>query len=128
MWLKIVLGICLFVFFFSLFLWLGFGRVIKKIMHRTLETVDAAARQRMHESRKLLLLPQERKGILYRAEQRLVYSGLTVRYRFLTPELWILFNLVVSAAGYFIVLICTGRFDAALLVLAALQVLRHLRK
>ncbi len=126
MWLKIVLGICLFVFFFSLFLWLGFGRVIKKIMHRTLETVDAAARQRMHESRKLLLLPQERKGILYRAEQRLVYSGLTVRYGFLTPELWILFNLVVSAAGYFMVLICTGRFDAALLVLAVLQVLRHL--
>ena len=124
MWFKIVLGICLYAAFFMLFVWLGSESMIRRLMHRTFESMDAAARQRVHENRQLLTVLQERKGFLYRVEQRLVYSGLTSKYHFLTPELWILGNLVLSAAGYFIVLICSGSFLAALSVLVGMQVLR----
>ncbi len=126
MWLKIIFGACLSVFFFLLFLWLGTERLIGKLMSHTFRTVDAAASKRVHESRKLLTAQQERKGILYRVEQRLIYSGLAVRYRFLTPELWILGNLVLCAVGYFAVLICTGSFFAALLTPAAIQTVRYM--
>ncbi len=124
MWFKIVLGICLYAAFFMLFAWLGKESMIRRLMHRTFESMDAAARQRVHENRKLLTVLQERKGLLYRVEQRLVYSGLTSKYCFLTPELWVLGNLVLCAAGYFIVLICSGSFLAALAVLVGMQVLR----
>ncbi len=124
MWFKIVLGICLYAAFFMLFVWLGSESMIRRLMHRTFESMDAAARQRVHENRQLLTVLQERRGFLYRVEQRLVYSGLTSKYHFLTPELWILGNLVLSAAGYFIVLICSGSFLAALSVLVGMQVLR----
>ena len=124
MWFKIVLGICLYAAFFMLFVWLGSESMIRRLMHRTFESMDAAARQRVHENRQLLTVLQERRGFLYRVEQRLVYSGLTSKYHFLTPELWILGNLVLSAAGYFIVLICSGSFLAALSVLVGIQVLR----
>ncbi len=126
MWIKIVLGICLYAAFFMLFAWLGSESLIRRLMYRTFESMDAAARQRVHENRKLLTLLQERKGFLYRVEQRLVYSGLTSKYRFLTPELWILGNLVLSAAGYSIVLICGGSLPAALAVPVGMQVLRSM--
>lgn len=124
MWYKIVLGICLFAAFFMLFVWLGSESLIRRLMHRTFESMDAAARQRVHENRKLLAVLQERRGFLHRVEQRLVYSGLTSKYHFLTPELWILGNLVLCAAGYFIVLILSRSFLAALAVLVGIQVLR----
>ena len=124
MWFKIIFGICLYAAFFMLFAWLGKESMIRRLMRRTFESMDAAARQRVHENRRLLTVLQERKGLLYRVEQRLVYSGLTSEYQFLTPELWILGNLVLSAAGYFIVLICSGSFLAALAMLAGMQVFR----
>ncbi len=126
MWFKIILMICLFASFFMLFAWFGSESLIRRMMRRTIESMDAAARQRVHENKKLLTVLQERKGFLYGVEQRLVYSGLTSKYHFLTPELWILGNLVLSAAGYFIVLICSGSFPAALAVLAGIQVLRSM--
>lgn len=124
MWYKVILGVCLYAAFFMLFAWLGKESLIKRLMHRTFESMDAAARQRVHENRQLLTVLQERKGFLYRVEQRLVYSGLISKYHFLTPELWILGNLALSAAGYFIALICSGSFLVALVVLVVVQVLR----
>ena len=64
MWYKIVLGICLFAAFFMLFVWLGSESLIRRLMHRTFESMDAAARQRVHENRKLLAVLQERRGFL----------------------------------------------------------------
>ncbi len=124
MWFKIILGISLYAAFFLLFAWFGRESMIRRLMHRTFESMDAAARQRVHDNRRLLRLLQERKGFVHRVEQRLVYSGLIFRFRFLTPELWILGNLVLSAMGYFGALICTGSLLAALAVLAGMQVIR----
>lgn len=124
MWFKIVLGLCLYTAFFMLFAWLGKESMIRRLMHQTFESMDAAARQRVHENRQLLTVLQERKGFLYRVEQRLIYSGLASKYRFLTPELWILGNLILSAVGYFVAFIFSGSFLTALLVLVAVQVLR----
>lgn len=75
--------------------------------------MDAAARQRVHENRRLLSSFQERKGALYRIEQRLLYSGLAGKFPWLTPELWILGNLIIGAAGYFITLLFGAGFLAA---------------
>ena len=61
MWFKIVLGICLYAAFFMLFVWLGSESMIRRLMHRTFESMDAAARQRVHENRQLLTVLQERR-------------------------------------------------------------------
>lgn len=124
--MKAGLWICLFTAFLLLFLWLRSESLIRRMMHRTFASMDAAARQRVHENRRLLSQFQERKGILYRIEQRLLYSGLAGRYPWLSPELWILGNLILSAAGYFITLFFSKSFLAAMAVLAAFQLLRYL--
>ena len=96
------------------------------MMRRTFDTMDAAARQRVHENRQLLIDFQERTGFLYRIEQRLMYCGLTGKYRWLTSEVWILINLMVSGAGYFLTLIFSRNFLIALSVLVVIQIVRYL--
>ena len=123
---KALFGTFLFVFFLLLFVWFSSESLIARMMRRTFDSMDAAARQRVHENRQLLTDFQERKGFLHRIEQRLMYCGLTGKYRWLTSELWILINLIVSGLCYFAFLIISRNFVIALSVLAGIQVLRYL--
>jgi Flp pilus assembly protein TadB len=52
------------------------------------------------ENRRKVILLQRRKGIFHRMEQTLLYSGLVRRFPYLTPEIWILTNLVVVVVFY----------------------------
>ena len=123
---KAFLGVLIFVFFLLLFVWFASESLIGRMMRRTFDTMDAAARQRVHENRQLLIDFQERTGFLDRIEQRLMYCGLTGKYRWLTSEVWILINLMVSGAGYFLTLIFSRNFLIALSVLVVIQIVRYL--
>jgi len=124
---KIIIGILLFTSFLLFFWWIRKDRLLGRWFRYTVNHMDAAARQRVHESRKQLTAIQHghKKG-LYRIEQRLQYCGLMSRYRWMTAEIWILSNLCISAAGYFTVLLLTDSLAAALLAIVMLQILRHL--
>lgn len=120
------LWLCLFTAFLLLFFWMRSKSLIRRMMRRTFASMDAAARQRVHENRRLLSSFQERKGALYRIEQRLLYSGLAGKFPWLTPELWILGNLIIGAAGYFITLLFGAGFLAAVAAPAVFWLLLYL--
>lgn len=124
--LKIIVWLLLLAAFLLLFIWLASESLIRKLMHRTFESMDAAARQRVHENRKLLAMFENRNGFWHGIERRLMYTGLSGKYRWLTPEIWVLLNLILCAAGYFMVLLITGSFVGALAAMAVVQVIRYL--
>ena len=122
---KIIAGMLVYLFFLLFFWWLRRERLVGKWIRQTFDSLDVAARERVHENRRQLLMQQRQKGFLYRVEQRLRYCGLMSRYRWLTAEMWILGNLAVCAAGYFTVLFLTGSFIAALSVMIVLRGVCH---
>lgn len=123
---KLIILFSLVVGFSLLFVWLARESIIRNVLKRTYDTMDAAARQRVQENRRLLGLLNGRRGLLYRIEQRLMYSGLVRKFPFLTPELWIVGNLAVTALVYFIILLLAKSFLAGLAGMAAVQLLRNM--
>jgi len=97
---KIVFFIFLLLAFYFLFDWMGQERILRKYLKRTYRSLDAQARRRLRENRRALLLMQKQKGFWYRVEQRLIYSGLQQRLPGLTPEVFIVLILLLSAAVY----------------------------
>lgn len=124
--MKIVVWLLLFAAFLMVFVWMASESMLRKLMNRTFESMDAAARQRVQENRKLLTMFEDRKGFWYSIERRLMYTGLSGRFRWMTAEIWVLLNLALCAAGYFGVLAISGSFTGALLALAGVQMLRYL--
>lgn len=123
---KIVLLLCLFIAFFLLFVWIGKESAIRNLLRRTYDSMDAAARRRVQDNRKKLVLLQKQKGYFYRAEQKLVYSGLVRKIPFLTVEIWLLGNLAAAAGVYFIVFIITGNWLKGAAGILLLQGIRYL--
>ncbi len=64
-----------------------------------------------------------KKNFLQRMEQRLLYSGISVRLPFLTPELWILGNLALGTMVYFLTLFLGVPWMGALLAAGGLWLL-----
>ncbi len=122
--MKILIGILLYLTFFLLFFWMRSRRVIGQVLSRTAESLDARSRQRVQAGREYLSRLQERTGVLYRIEQKLTYSGLTVKWSWLTPELWVLLNIMASALGYFAAALWTGKWTAGLAAILVSQCLR----
>lgn len=122
---RVLSASLVFIFFLLLFLWFASESLVSRLMRRTFDSMDAAARQRVHENRQMLTDLQEKKGYLHRIEQRLMYCGLTGRYRWLTSEIWILINLTVSAVGYFVTILLSRNLLTALAVLSGIQILRY---
>lgn len=124
--LKIGMLLLLCLTFFLLFFWLASERVLRQLFHRTADTLDNASRRRMHEKRANLRLMSKHDGYFHRIEQRLVYSGLSVRWPWLTPEIWILFQLLASAAGYFGTVVVLRNWLYGIACMIILQILRVL--
>lgn len=122
---RIIAGMLVYLFFLMFFWWLRRERLVGKWIRYTFDSLDVAARERVHENRRQLLMLQRQKSFLYKVEQRLRYCGLMSRYRWLTAEMWILWNLAVCASGYFAVLFLSGSFIAALSVMIILRVFCH---
>lgn len=117
----ILLFLCLTAGFLFLFLWLAGESILRNAVRRTYDSMDAAARRRTQENRKIRNLLEERKGLLYRVEQNLIYSGLARRFPFLTPELYIVSNLGLSAGVYFLLLLVSGSWIAGVGGIAVFQ-------
>lgn len=121
---MICMGLLLYLAFFLLFVWIASERVVRQLIERTTESLNNAARKRMRENRVNLRLMPVNKGFIDRMEQRLVYSGLSVRFPWLTPEIWILIQIMLSGVGYFGTILITGSGIAGAACLVILQVVR----
>lgn len=88
--------------FLCLGFFLLFGRIrwldkTKQILKRTRETMEGAARQRSLANRQSLLQLKEEHPPFFRLEQQLNYTGLMVRFPFLSVEIWVAGNVIVCA-------------------------------
>lgn len=124
--IRIILLVCLTAGFLFLFLWMERDSILRNAVRKTFDSMDAAARRRVWENRKLRAFLEERKGVLYKLEQDLLYSGLAGRFRFLTPELCIVGNLAASAGIYFLVVAFCGSWLAGGAGIAVLQAVWYL--
>lgn len=85
-----------------LFWWIRKESIIHNVMHQAYETLEQAAAKRVGDNRRSMLLLKRPKGFLHHLEQMLLYSGLTRKFRFLTPEIYIAGNLFIAALIYFL--------------------------
>jgi Flp pilus assembly protein TadB len=98
--MKWILFGCLLLAFFLLAWWIRKESIIRHVFRRTSKTLEERARTRAEDNRKKLLLLQKQGGMLYRLERQLLYSGLSQRFPGLTPEVWLLCLLAISALTY----------------------------
>ncbi len=68
-----------------------------RLMRRSREGMDEAARRRLLENRRQLLTLQKNHSFWYKLEQELNYSGMKRRIPYLTAELWLVMNVLVAA-------------------------------
>lgn len=125
MFWKGILFVCLIIAFSFLFIWLARESIIRNVLHRTYDSMNIAARQRNYKKRHMLLRMERKQGGIEYIERRLIYSGLTRRFPFLTSELWVLGNLIVSAGIYFVIQLLGGSFWWGLGGILAGQILCH---
>lgn len=97
---KIIIFLELLTCFGLLFWWIRRESIIHNAIFRAYENLEQATRRREEEKRRVKLLMKKRKGLLYYLEQQLLYSGLTVKMPFLTPEIYITVNLIAVAFLY----------------------------
>ena len=91
----VLIFILLFVGFVLLFGRIRFLEMFNRMMQRTREGMDEAARKRMLENRRNLLSLQRESSLWYRMEQELNYSGWKRRFPFLSAEIWLVGNVVI---------------------------------
>ncbi len=108
-----------------LFLWSRRERIPGRLWRRAYGSLEAAAAKRVQDNRRSLQLFRGKRTFWQRMEQRLLYSGLTGRFSFLTPELWILGNLTGGVTVYFLALLLGAAWHRALLAAGGLWLLVH---
>ena len=119
---KVVLFIELLSGFLLLFWWIRRDSIIHNLTYHAYENMEQAARKRAEDRRSTLLLKNTRKGILFHLEQQLLYSGLTDKIPFLTPELWITGNLILMALCYTIGTILSNNWWLGFLIILIFEV------
>ena len=103
--LRITIFICLLIGFSVFFVWMIRKSIIRNVIWKTYDSMDAVARRRNHEKRKMLVLMPNNNGYLYKIEQGLIYSGLTRRFPYLSIEVWLVLNMVFLVGVYFTVIL-----------------------
>ena len=125
MW-KVLVLIELMVFFVLLFSWIRRESIIHNIMHKAYASLEEAAGRRVEENRKGIALLNRKKGKLYRLEQKLLYSGLTRKISFLSPEIYIVCNLTLAALVYLLTGVFSGLWWGGILAVFVLEVVLYL--
>lgn len=87
--------------------------MLEHLLRQAKAGVDEAARKRLLENRRQLLLLQRQHNIWYRLEQELHYSGWKRRFPLLSAERWLLSNVVGLAVIVVAVVLLTGKWLAA---------------
>lgn len=97
---KMILYLELLLFFCFLFRWIQKESIIHNVILKAYENLEQAAEKRIADNRTGMQLLRKRKGLVYRLEKQLLYSGITRRFPHLTPELWIVLHLVMCSVLY----------------------------
>lgn len=118
--IKILLFAELLGAFYLLFYGMARTRFLSGLFYLAQNSMENIARKRVSDYQKSLLLQRRRKGILFRVEKALIYSGLGIRYPRFTPEIAITLALFAGAAVYFVAVFAGGTLGIAGLVVAAL--------
>ena len=96
---------------------------IRVVFHKAYDSIDNAARRRVLENRRSMRLLQRRRDRLYGLEKVLLYSGMMRRFPFLSPELYLAGDIILSAALYFGLLLFRISYIESLLVVFGCHVL-----
>lgn len=118
-----VLFLFVFAGFFTLFYWMRRESFIRTVLHRAYDSIDTAARRRVLSNRRSMRLLERRRDRLYGLEKMLLYSGLLRRFPFLSPELYLVGDVVVSASLYFTLLLWKVSYLESLLAVAIVHIL-----
>ena len=124
MW-KILVFVELIVAFVLLFSWMRRESIIHNLISRAYESMEEAASRRIADNRLKQEMLRQKKGKLYRPEQRLLYSGLHRRFLFLRPEVYVVGNLLIGVILYTLVSILTQSGWYGLIVVAVFEVLLY---
>lgn len=124
MW-KILVFVELIVAFVLLFSWMRRESIIHNLISRAYESMEEAASRRIADNRLKQEMLRQKKGKLYRLEQRLLYSGLHRRFPFLRPEVYVVGNLLIGVILYTLVSILTQSGWYGLIVVAVFEVLLY---
>ena len=108
-----------------LFAWIRKESIIHNIMHKAYASLEEAANRRVEDNRKGIAMLYRKKGKLYGLEQKLLYSGLARKFAFLSPEIYIVVNLVLIATVYALVGMFSGLWWLGILVIIIMEVLLH---
>ncbi len=106
-----------------LFLWSSRESILRQLWHRAYDSLETAAARRVRDNRRSLQMLRTKRGFWQRMELRLLYSGISRRFPFLTPELWILGNLAAGMAVYFLALLLGAAWQRALLAAGGMWLL-----
>lgn len=120
MW-KVLIGSELLGAYTLLFAWIRRESIIHNIMNRAYASLEEAAGKRVEDNRKGIAMLQRKQGRLYGLEQRLLYSGLTRRIPFLSPELYIVANLILAAVVYLAISVISGTWWPGILAIIILE-------
>lgn len=124
--LRITIFICLLIGFSVFFVWMIRKSIIRNVIWKTYDSMDAVARRRNHEKRKMLVLMPNNNGYLYKIEQGLIYSGLTRCFPYLSIEVWIVLNMLLIVGVYFTVFILGGGMGWGIVAMAVAWFIRSL--
>lgn len=124
MWKVLILGELVGAYVL-LFAWIRKESIIHNIMHKAYASLEEAANRRVEDNRKGIAMLYRKKGKLYGLEQKLLYSGLARKFAFLSPEIYIVVNLVLIATVYALVGMFSGLWWLGILVIIIMEVLLH---
>lgn len=125
MW-KVVILCELAAAFVLLFIWIRRESIIYHLISKAYESLEEASAKRTAESRRIKDIHNGAKGKLYRLEQRLLYSGIHRKIPSLSPEIYIVFNLLFAVLAYFGGSILTGNWGCGLVAVVVLELSLHL--
>lgn len=124
MWKVFVFGE-LMLAFGLLFVWMRKTSIIHNIMRKAYASLEEAANKRTEDNRKGMAMLQRKKGRLYRLEQRLLYSGLTRKIPFLSPEVYVVGNLFLIGLVYALAGVLSGIWWLGIPAVAAAELMLH---
>lgn len=123
LFLKIVTFFLLCIFFGVGIYWMKKERMVRNLLFQTIAFLDTSTKKRIEEKRKNTLLWEQSKGILYEIEKQLLYSGITRKWSFITPEVWFCINVLLSVVVYFLGMLLSRNWIVAFSTVGFVQIM-----
>ena len=105
----------IFILYLSMILWLGRERILRGALRKVSRSMRDAADRRAEDRHRSLAVSVRRQGVLYRMEQRLLYSGLMGKIPFLTLELWTVGKVLLGLGTLLLLRLLGGTWQQGIL-------------